>query len=78
LEVRLTIHATREVVLVEAKSGATINQAFLQPLDPLRELLVAYGEPKPVASRLMFGGSTGRRTGTRVVPWSSMDSIDWA
>ena len=38
-----------------------------------------YSETKPTAQRLVFGGERGqRRERVRVLPWSTIDRVDWA
>jgi predicted AAA+ superfamily ATPase len=78
LEVDLVVEASRELLLVEAKSGATLGGDFFAPLQRLAEL-AAGDEPKPIAQRVVFGGDRGQRRGSaRAVPWSSIQSVDWA
>lgn len=78
-EVDIVVEAARALILVEAKSGATVADDFFAGLDSFAKL-VARVEPHRVIQKvLVFGGEGGRVVnGTEVVPWSEIQSVAWA
>jgi predicted AAA+ superfamily ATPase len=78
LEIDLLIEGARELVLVEAKSGATVPGDALTSLERAREALPTKGERRTPTACLVFGGEGARRvSGVRVVPWSNVADQDW-
>ncbi|MBK8246875.1 MAG: ATP-binding protein [Gemmatimonadetes bacterium] len=78
LEVDLVIDAPPDVVLVEAKSGATVASDFTDGVERLAHSL----EPSMPSGRMrravVYGGDAAQRRGaTEIVPWRAIDSVDW-
>ena len=73
------VEAARALILVEAKSGATVADDFFAGLDSSAKL-VARVEPQRITQKvLIYGGEGGRVVnGTQVVPWSKIQSVVWA
>lgn len=83
LEVDLIVEGAHSLMLVESKSGATMQPAFLRPLDRLAEVLEGLGDAlltaKPVDKILAYAGDTGqRRSASEVLGWGQMDERDWS
>ena len=78
LEVDLVVAGEQQTWLVEAKSGATVNPSWFEPVERLARLASECGEPKPVTGCVVFGGERGqRRSGVRAVAWSEIGGVSW-
>lgn len=78
LEVDALLEDGERVVMVEAKSGATVKHDHLRPLSHLAELLKKAGEKRRLESVLVFGGSELQsRTSATILPWSSVHEGPW-
>lgn len=77
-EVDVVVETGRTLILVEAKSGATVAADFFDGLDTLGAL-VAQIEPGRVVRRIVaYGGEQpGRAGGTQIVPWTDVPLVDW-
>ena len=78
LEVDAVLEDGERLVLVEAKSGATVKSEHLRPLVRLSDLLQARGEARRVERVLVYGGDeTQERSDGTVLPWSQMGRGAW-
>lgn len=78
LEVDLVLERGDALVLIEAKSGATVGPAFLQPLQRLAESVAGSSQAPSVESSLIFGGTGSRRqSGCDVRAWSEVAAGRW-
>lgn len=78
LEVDLLVELGASVVLLEAKSGATVAGDMLRPLHRLAEMLRVGGEHRPLDLRLVYGGDAGsRREDVAITAWSDVQSLGW-
>ncbi|OGQ79174.1 MAG: hypothetical protein A2289_03125 [Deltaproteobacteria bacterium RIFOXYA12_FULL_58_15] len=78
LEVDLVIESSSAVILAEMKSGATVADDFFAPLRRVHELVSSKVPGAEVECRVVFGGEHGqRRTDTKVIAWSDLDSLGW-
>jgi len=78
LEVDLVLETSR-TVLVEVKSGATVNEDFFKSLRQLAQAALERGAGESLELRLVYGGeSPQRRSDLTVVPWSEVDAQDWS
>jgi predicted AAA+ superfamily ATPase len=76
-EVDVVVETTRSLVLVEAKSGATVAADFFDALDALGRL-AAPNETRSVERVVVYGGDRRSRTGgVEVVPWMEVPSVHW-
>lgn len=77
-EVDLVVDTGPSVLLVEAKSGATVTSDFFGPLQRLARLVGVADETTSIGLRLVYGGeSAQRRSGVEVVPWGGLDAVGW-
>ncbi len=78
LEVDAVIEREGTLILVEAKSGATMNSEQLRPLARLTELLERHQEHQPTERVLVYGGAEPHaRSAATVLPWSRIDRGPW-
>lgn len=78
LEVDLVAESPPEVVLTEAKSGATVASDFTESVERLAAGLRARTPGRAVTTRVVYGGATGQSRGTtEVIPWHAMDRTRW-
>jgi predicted AAA+ superfamily ATPase len=78
LEVDLLAELGSAVVLLEAKSGATVAGDMLRPLHRLADALRAGGEHRSLDLRLVYGGAAGsRREDVSITSWSDVQALDW-
>lgn len=76
LEVDLVSVSGREVVLTEAKSGATVASDFTHAVGRLADVLQLSDVDMAVTTRVVFGGSTRQTRGaTQIVPWHEIDAM---
>jgi hypothetical protein len=80
LEVDLLVEAGPRTTLVEAKSGATVPADAFAPLQQVAALLGRSADPAAEVRRVLVHGGDERtpHLGTTVLPWSSLDQMDWA
>jgi predicted AAA+ superfamily ATPase len=77
-EIDALVDAGRALIMVEAKSGATVAGDFFDGLDAARERLSAFDSSRPIESVVIYGGDrpmTVRHT--RVVPWTDIPIVNW-
>jgi hypothetical protein len=78
LEVDLLAELESAVVLLEAKSGATVAGDMLRPLHRLADGLRAGGEHRSLDLRLVYGGTaSSRREDVSITTWSDVQALDW-
>lgn len=78
LEVDTVLEREGTLVLVEAKSGATMNTEQLRPLSRLSELLERHAEHQPTERVLVYGGDEAHsRSAATILPWSRIDRGPW-
>jgi hypothetical protein len=77
-EVDVVVETGRTLILVEAKSGATVAADFFDGLDALGTLLAPVERGRVLRKVLVYGGDRQDRIGgTQIVPWSDVPSVDW-
>jgi predicted AAA+ superfamily ATPase len=77
-EVDVGIVRGRAVTLVEAKSGATVNDDFFRGLRSIREDLEEGRAFDAIDAAVVYGGDAAqRRADAAVVPWSAIADRDW-
>ncbi len=77
-EVDLVLDATRALLLVEAKSGATVAADFFAGLDSLASLVAKTEAHRTTERVLVYGGDDARRhQQTEIVPWSKLPEVRW-
>lgn len=77
-EVDVVVEASRSLLLVEAKSGATVAEDYFAGLRALEERLSGARERRPRKSIVIFGGDTAqRRSNASAVPWSQIQEASW-
>lgn len=78
LEADFVIDEGARLVLVEAKSGATVRSAYLRPLTRLSELLQNRDEKRDIECVLVHGGEEmQKREAGAVLPWSKIELGPW-
>ncbi len=79
MEVDLVVENSRSLMLVEAKSGATVAGDFFKGLDALASRAAELDPARPVERILVYGGvHESQAGGVRVVPWMNVPLVDWA
>jgi len=79
IEVDLLLDSPTRLVLVEAKSGATVAADAFKPLAAAAARLDPRIEGRPIERALVYGGETGqRRSDATVVPWQAVAEFGWA
>ncbi len=74
-EVDLLVQAERGWILVEAKSGTTVDSSFFRPMEALADQFQA---GSPVERRLLYGGEASyERQGVAVTGWSGIQDQAW-
>ena len=74
-EVDLMVQGESGWKLLEVKSGQMVDPSFFRNLAGLAELLEQEGGAE---QRLVHGGSVDRtQQGVRVVPWSTLQDLEW-
>jgi uncharacterized protein len=77
-EVDVVVETARALLLVEAKSGATISSDFFRGLDGLAASLRDLEPQRPVEEILVYGGDQQeRRSHAQVVPWRDIHAVGW-
>ena len=78
LEVDAVLEREGTLVLVEAKSGATIHSEQLRPMERLTALLGRRLESQPTEHVLLYGGDEAQaRSRATILPWSEIDQGPW-
>lgn len=77
-EIDLVLEAADHLLLVEAKSGATVVPDALSTLNQVAERMMRTAETRPIRQRLVFGGDASQeRTQVQVVSWSDIQAWPW-
>jgi len=77
-EIDLVLETGDHLLLVEAKSGATIAPDALRSLNVVAERLAASAVTGRVGRRLIYGGDTSQeRSQAEVVSWSDIQARSW-
>lgn len=72
LEVDIVVETGSGLTAAEAKSGATVAGDFLRPLHRFLP------ETKALRRLLIYGGeAASNRSGIRIVPWHTVQELDW-
>jgi uncharacterized protein len=78
VEVDILIDAGGTLIMVEAKSGATIADDFFRSLDALGKLVATIEPQRAIEKIVVYGGGSSSQSGqTRVVPWMDVPLVDW-
>lgn len=76
-EIDLMVEAAEDLLLVEAKSGATVVPDALARLDVIAAR-IAQGTPRNGRPILVYGGDvSGTQGGVEVVSWSAIQDRAW-
>lgn len=77
-EIDCLVEASQGLILVEAKSGATVHNKYLRGLTDIAEQLEERDEWPAILRRLAYGGNQRqRRTHGDVIPWNQLDEVEW-
>jgi uncharacterized protein len=77
-EVDALVETDRALMLVEAKSGATIGSDFLKGLDDLGAILAKLEPHRAIEKFVVFGGEQQSQTrDVRIIPWKDLPKVDW-
>jgi len=77
-EIDLVVEAAGDLLLVEAKSGATVVPETLADMNRAAGRLAAAVRPAAVQPRLVYGGDASRtQSGVQVVSWSDIQDRSW-
>ncbi len=77
-EVDVVVEAARALLLVEAKSGATVASDFFDGLDALGVHVSRLEPARAIEKILVYGGDRSMTTrDTRVVSWADVPSVAW-
>lgn len=77
-EVDVLVEAGGALIMVEAKSGATVAGDFFRDLDALATLVTQHEVGRVTDKVLAYGGDEpGRRGDTRIVPWHDVPLAGW-
>lgn len=77
-EVDVVVETARALLLVEAKSGATIASDFFDGLNTLGGHIARLEPARVIEKRLVYGGDRSMRSlDTAVVSWADMPSVAW-
>lgn len=77
-EVDIVVETGPALIMVEAKSGATVAADFFDGLEALATL-IARVVPGVVVRKVVAygGGQPGQARGTQIVPWADIPLVDW-
>lgn len=79
LEVDLVAESARQVILAEAKSGATVASDFTKSVDRLARRIRQRDAGCTISVRVVYGGTTRHTRGdAEVIPWSAVDQVAWS
>jgi uncharacterized protein len=74
-EADLVVAAGETLVIVEAKSGATVSSDMLEAMRKIRLALTSHNPPEAV---LIYGGETPqKRSDVKVLPWTAIHDHRW-
>lgn len=77
-EVDMVVDAARALLLVEARSGATVASDFFDGLDTFGAQFPRLEPARAIEKLLVYGGDRSLTIrDTRVVPWADVSAIDW-
>ena len=77
-EVDLVLASGSDVMLIGAKSGATIAGDFTQAVDRLAQGIRQRSPDARVTTRVVYGGTTRQTRGdTLILPWHEIDQVTW-
>lgn len=77
-EVDVLVETDQALVLVEAKSGATVAADFFDGPDALATLITRVDPDRVIQKVVVYGGDQEGRTGeTQIVPWTRVPLVDW-
>jgi len=78
IEVDLILERGAEVSLIEVKAGATVAASFLSKLNRARAAVETAEGWREAVCYLVHGGEADRtQSGVRLVPWNTLDGVDW-
>ena len=78
-EVDLVVEAARGLMAVETKSARTVVPDFFTGFEALVSQVGAGGQARALRRFVVYGGDRReQRTNATVLPWSMLDSVDWA
>ena len=78
-EVDLVVEAARGLMAVETKSARTVVPDFFTGFEALVSQVGAGGQARALRPFVVYGGDRReQRTNATVLPWSMLDSVDWA
>jgi hypothetical protein len=78
LEVDVIVEASDALLLVEAKSGATVSEDFFAGLRALEQRLASAREPRQRRKFVIFGGDAAQqRSELSVLPWHQVQEPSW-
>ena len=76
LEVDLVVSDAQNLMLVEAKSGATIASDFTHAVDRLAQGVRQRDPQRAISTRVVYGGATRQSRGdTQLLPWHEIDQL---
>jgi len=76
LEVDLVLSDAQSVMLIEAKSGATIASDFTHAVDRLAQGVRQRDPQRAISTRVVYGGATRQSRGdTQLLPWHEIDQL---
>jgi predicted AAA+ superfamily ATPase len=79
LEVDAVVDRATELIAVESKSGQTVADDFFSALQAFGDAIRSRKSPPKVTPIVVYGGDRPqRRAEVKVVPWGSIDQLDWA
>ncbi len=77
-EVDCIVEAAGRLLLVEAKSGATVNDSFFDALNEAAEQIAEAQRHFEISRRLVYGGTERqRRSSGDIIPWSMVSEVCW-
>ena len=78
VEVDCIVEAAGQVLLVEAKSGATAKSRFFDAINEAAEQIAASEGHPEITGRLVYGGDQRQqRTSGELIPWSQVSQCNW-
>jgi predicted AAA+ superfamily ATPase len=77
-EVDVVVEGGRTLILVEAKSGATVAGDFFSSLDALSGLITPSDTGRAIRKIVVYGGDQeSQMRDTRILPWMNVPRMDW-
>jgi hypothetical protein len=72
------VESSQALLLVEAKSGATIARDFFKGLDAFAPLAAEFDGFRPVKKLLVYGGGNDSQVrDVRIVSWRNVPNVNW-